>query len=779
MNVQTDQHPARPASHSKSGPLWTLSLGLALLFVTAAAIPQAVAQDPNDFEAQAKGLQKQVVQLEDRYLKPALLRSRYKVETRFNDAKVAYLMGDYTRASILFVGLVDNERAQQFDSYPEALYLLGDSLYQQRNFLAARQYFQKIITDSRGRFEEKAIMKLLEIAAKTGNYEGVDELYTSLDAQTELSPAVNYVRGKTLYKQKRHADARRYFQKAARDPGFALRANYFRGVAFAAEGQLDNAKQVFEDLLANHKPSTPEELELIDLTYLALGRITYENEDYEQAIDHYQHLERTSDHFDQMLYELTWTFIAQEKYKAASRVVDVFLYLSNPDPTFVPKVKLLRADLQLRLERYETAKDSYQDVVDTFTPVEQELEAFVADTRDLETFFHELVEAQVRGERPDYMPQLVQDWIDGSDVLDKAKLTVADLSSVRADIEASYSALEQMEARLESGARVESFPKLAEGMALAVELESRLVSLRQDMIEAQYSLVSSTMSAAEKQQWTALDERVERLRKKYDAMPKTRAEVRQRAKRIDERFDKLRGELDQVTFEIDAQQEQLAAIDNYISKNDFNAEQRKNIDGKKAEARKSIATLRKLQAQLRRQVEVTRQRLGMGDKVMTKEQSVRREYREMLAQQREFLEGVQGRSQPGSGASLESLQAARQMLPSIESRLKGFFTRMNELADERSDELRQDLASERKMLAHLDQEVARLLGDSKTVTAMVAYNGFRRVKSDFDNIIMRGDIGLIDVAWQKKEDTTREINQLFEDRTAELKTLQEAFEEVR
>lgn len=755
------------------------SLALACVVLAVFGVSEARAQSLDDFESQARGLEKQVRQLEERYLKPELLRSRYKIETRFNDAKVAYLLEDYSRASILFVGLIDNPRAKNFDSYNESLYLLADSLLKQRNFLAARKYFEMLVERGQTAFYQEAVIKLLEIAAATGNYEGVAELNARLDNQSNLSPAVNYVRAKTLYQQGKLADARRFFQKAARDPKLALRATYFRGVAFAAEKQFDNAEVIFNEVIEKHKAQTPEEQVLIDLTNLALGRISYEKQDYDQAIGYYQRLKRTSPYFDQMLYELTWTFIAQENYKAAGRVTDIFLYLENPDPTFVPKVKLLKADLQLRLQRYDRARGSYQEVVETFSPVKRELETFVANKRDLKTFFNELVEAQIRGEKPDYLPTLVQRWIDSSDVLEDAKLTVSDLSSVRESIETSYSAIEQMEARLDSGAHIESFPKLAEGMRLAVELESRVVNLRQDMIEAQYKLVSSSMSSAEKQQWKALEEKVAKLRKRYEAMPKTQAQVLQRAERIEGRFSRLRKALDQVTFDIESQEEQLEAIEDYVNRNNFSAEELRKIDTKKTKARKTLVSLRELQAQLRKEIDIARQQVGMGDKVTTKEQQIRNEYRDMLAQQRSFLDRVQGRSGGANGVEVDKLQAARTVLPRVELKLQTYFSGMNELVGERTQDLRRDLASERKMLVMLDNEVAHLMNESKTVTAAVAYRGFLDVKRDFRDIIMRGDVGLIDVAWQKKEDMTQRINQLFEDRTAELKTLQEAFEEVR
>ena len=75
---------------------------------------------------------------------------------------------------MLFVGLVDNPRAQKLDTYPEALFLLADSLYKQRNFLAAREYFRKIVALGRGQYYQDAVVKLLELAAKMNNYDGVD-----------------------------------------------------------------------------------------------------------------------------------------------------------------------------------------------------------------------------------------------------------------------------------------------------------------------------------------------------------------------------------------------------------------------------------------------------------------------------------------------------------------------------------------------------------------------------------------------------------------------------
>ncbi|MFW5966379.1 MAG: hypothetical protein ACOCV2_02620, partial [Persicimonas sp.] len=265
-------------------------------------------------------------------------------------------------------------------------------------------------------------------------------------------------------------------------------------------------------------------------------------------------------------------------------------------------------------------------------------------------------------------------------------------------------------------------------------------------------------------------------------MPKSSAEVRERRDRVEQRFEEMNDELDRVQHELDAQNEQLDAIDDYLEDPETHGLDDEDIDEieqKRTEARERISMLRELESELRRDVEVARERIGMGDKTTRREQKVRREYAEMLERQRDFLEKIDADAGQVDRDKLDDLESARRKLPRLEERLQSFFERMDELVGERADELRQELAGEREYLEMLDEEIIALTDESKQVTARVARLSFEEAKNDFQDLVMRGDIGLIDVAWQKKEDITEEINDLFEDRSAELEALQDSFEEVR
>ncbi|MGM0558472.1 MAG: tetratricopeptide repeat protein, partial [Myxococcota bacterium] len=267
MRKQDQRHIARAWSRR--------TVAVVLGLVVSVLATSAAAQQNGSFRENARSLQKQVQNLDDRYLKPALVETRYRMESRFNDGKVAYMLEDYSRASILLVDIVEDPRGSSFDSYREAVFLLGDSLYQQRNFLAARKYFSELAEMGPGKHYQDAVVKLLEIAAKTRQYDEVEDLYGSLGSSAALSPAVNYMRGKTLFQQERYADARSFFQKASSDAQYDFVAPYFRGVAFAADKQFANAREVFNGIV-EREPETEEDQHIVHLAYLGLGRVAYE-----------------------------------------------------------------------------------------------------------------------------------------------------------------------------------------------------------------------------------------------------------------------------------------------------------------------------------------------------------------------------------------------------------------------------------------------------------------------------------------------------------------------
>lgn len=759
-----------------------LLAAVGLLMATVSFAPRmAAAQELDELVDEARQFDERIERLETRYLKPAILESRYKLETRFNDARVAYMLEDYSKASLLLVDVVRDPKIERFDSYRQALFLLGDSLYQRRNFLSAKNYLQKLVEMGPGSYYQRGVVRLLEIAAKTESYDGVGELYDRVEG-AEVSPAVNYMRGKTLYQQGKPDEARPFLVRAARSDEYAFRARYLRGVSLVAEGRLEEARAVFETITQEMTPETDEETSVFHLGYLALGRIAYEQGDVERAIDLYQRLPRNSEHFDRALYELTWVLVSRKNYKAASRNADIFLYLSNPDPSFIPEVRLLKADLMLRLDRYEEATQAYDNVIETFQPVRETMVRYARGNGDMRGHFREMVERQLSGQDPDYLPDRAREWVDEDEQMKQVKVAIDDVVALRNDIQETAEALEEIEARLNSGSRIKSFPEIAEGMAVAIEAESQLIQLRESLLEREYGLLRPVMNEQEKARWETLRAELAEFQQRYKAVPKTRDEVQQREQHLANQFEQLRDQLDKVAYQIDGQRQQLKSINEYVRKNlegQMSEKRRERVDQLRGEVRNNIRQLEGREKQLRRKLALTRQKVGVGDRVTKRERELRKKYRGLLAERREFLQKMHGRVGASKQGDLQKIEQARNQLPPAYARLQGFFSKMREIVDEKSADLQRTIEQERQILDKRRQRLRALIDDTKDATTRMALRNYVEVKENFDEIVLRGDVGLIDVAWQRKEGKTDEINQLRENRRAELKALRDSFEEVR
>lgn len=721
-------------------------------------------------------LSEQVDWLEETYLVPAVLESRYRVETRFNDAKVAYILGEYQRASILFVAVVDAAEVRRFDSYREALYLLGDSLYQVRNFRAARDYFRQLLELGPGPFYQSAIVQLLEIAGEIDDYSEVDALYERLDDLEDVSAAIHYTRGKTLYEQGRFRSARPWFQRAARDDRFTFTARYFEGVTLAAAGELEDARELFERLTRQGATRDQDYL-VIDLAHLALGRLSYEKKDFDQAIDHYLQLPRTSPYFDRALFELTWALVANGSYRAALRNLDI-LMISDPDPRFVPEAKSLMADMSMRLREYDNARRWFGDLVETFTPVRAELRQFIETQDDLESFFVGLVRDELDGLRPDFLPEMVTEWVDDDDLMQTSRRLVGDGAMTQADIDETYQAIEEIEELLGMGSAIEAFPALAEGWAMGIELEARLVDVQYELLDWELRQIQPLLGPADRERLERLDRELDTLREREAQTPRTRDELKERDRQIRNTFRALQSDVDRVAFDIAGLEESLDGIAEYMRQGTsrLNAEEQAQVEEIRRELREEVQQLQEERRRLSRELERTQRSFGARDDSLVRQRELRDEIQILQAQRAEMVDNQSDYLEAAGQSEALRVARTRRQIPRLKQRLDRYFDQLDHYVDERMVDIRTTLESERVLLAgyqgELDQWVERTEG---TVSAIALWN-FIKVEQEFERLVRRGYVGLVDVDWQQLEDARRDHEDLMDEKTATEDMLREVFD---
>ena len=750
--------------------------------VSIGAAPASSQARLDDFQQEVDRLSRELKGLESRYIDPSLLEQSYEVETRINDGRVFYLLKDYTRASIIFMDLVYRDDIRGTPAHRDSLFYLGDSLYLNNNYVGARRHFTDLLTIGAGSYYQDTVRRLIEVAIQTEDYDDVERLYQDARARG-ASPELIYIYGKSLFFRERFDEAVAVFRDVPDDnSGLYLQAQYFVGVIQArqaterkAEGRFNGAIGQFERVLERSRETNPE---LAELSRLALGRVYYEMEDYQRAISEYQEIPRQSTHFARSLFEMTWTYIKAEELKSAQRNLDILLLL-EPDNALIPEAQLMRGDLQLRLGEYSDAVSAYQEVIDTYEPVKARLGEVIKRRDGATAYFDALVGRDVGAVNQINLPGIVEAWIADDPKMAKTLGVARDLEVTRRDIQESTEIIAELEDAINSRSKVDIFPELKEGWGRGLELESAIIGVRRELVDMEGEM----LSGADGSYKAAREERL-RLQKVYNTIPNSRAQLKDREKAVKQRYNDLEIQLFKIGYEIDSMRAQLVAMNKWIQ--DVKAESKDITPDEEAAVREGMAKQQELieeleeeRSRLRRIVRRAKAQTGINDEIAEREVEVKAAYKAALKREQQALKEQRGRLNANQRAQTQKIDAILTRCQSVEGQLETYFSRLDTIVNAKVAEIRAEVDREKVRVIAYTNELESYTGRSASLAGDVALSNFRRVEEKFDALILKADVGVIDVAWKRKEDRSNRIKELFELKGNDLKKLDKVFEDVR
>jgi tetratricopeptide (TPR) repeat protein len=188
---------------------WGEPARLARLLVVLTILPAAsaarlaTAQDLERAGRDLSDIELAAEQLRASPLRSAELRSPTYVEERLTDGELFFRLQDYVRASIIFTDIVENY--PKHAAYPDAVFLLGESLFAAKDYLGARARY-RIILDHANQpayrpHLQRSLGRLIEIAIRIQQFDGIQEYFDSLARlpPSEIDAATAYFRAKYLY----------------------------------------------------------------------------------------------------------------------------------------------------------------------------------------------------------------------------------------------------------------------------------------------------------------------------------------------------------------------------------------------------------------------------------------------------------------------------------------------------------------------------------------------------------------------------------------------------
>ncbi|MEZ4337587.1 MAG: tetratricopeptide repeat protein [Sandaracinaceae bacterium] len=553
--------------------------------------------------------------------------------------------------------------------------------------------------------------------------------------------------------------ARQSFEGVQAGSPYYPQARYFIGVIHTLREQYPQAIEAFRRVLRS-PADTEEQREVIELTHLALGRLYYETDQLDQAVEAYQAVPRTSANFHVALYEIAWVYIRMGDSVRAERALEV-LSVAAPDSRFIPDAKILRANLLLRNGRLDDANQLFREVAAEFGPVRRELDQMLAEHDDPLGYFRGLVRENMDSfDATSFLPPLAQRWASLEGDMDRALSVLGDLAQARQLVRETSELIERLDAAISQPNRMVVFQDLRLQAEHATAIRTRTARVRRDLLRLYENEGGGGDLADIRQQRRAIE-------RYLDGMPVDEAEFAAFDDEVLSRYRRLGRELGRMEVELTGMEARIVAMERYLSDT---AEQRdasgleairRELSGHRA----AVAEYREQIRQLNIALEAARLQVGPGDARYQRQDQLRREHARLAALERERI-------------SNPRMRDLFTRVDAVESRLDAREQEVLQVVEERTADIRRQLREESENLIGYRQALTGLESETEEVVGGVTYENFLQVQHRFYDLVLRADVGRIDVAWARREEHRMRVEMLTRERAREMRALDDEFREI-
>lgn len=803
---------------------WLFSLGvcaprfLAVGAVLAALSVSAPASAVSASEARNRA-QAAIVSVENgvgNVQKAAARANRQKLTSaqRIAAGDILFRNKDYERAIEVFSQVVELGRQGRADtaSIADAQFFLGESYLKSKQYLSARRAYREILEKSSASpydsYAGRAVSRLVDIALRTQNYDSIDEIIAKLASlpTSDSTGSLQYARGKALYAKKDYDAARASLGNVGVSSGWAPQAQYLLGVilvkqatptapeaadAKAKDEKLDQPSIVTKGSVeaiptsryaaaieqfrrvTRLKAETDGQRQVIDLAWMAIGRLFYETDNFLDAADAYSHVDRKSPEFSGMLYELAWVYVRLGDYQRAQRSLEV-LSITDPENLRFADGSLLRADLMLRSGQFEKALTLYKTVRSRFDPIREQVSTFLADTQDPAVYYDKLVSEQLDSEKGALSPVVIQ-WAREEAENDRAFAVIDDVTASRSLIKKSKRLVVKLNAVLGSGTRMRAFPELVAAMEQTLSLLNKSGQARRTLAQG---MDEEAGNAGGELSRVRSERRA--LMKRMEYLPVTPGDFSQREASGDRQWNKVSQRLQQLELEADKLHAIVNGLKRVLKDADkfgvtSDATSRQRFQAEISANEKDLETYKKRITEYRELVDMGRVQIGFGDQRFVEDDQIRHRFRELFSRE---VELVVGGGDPGAADYARQIQPILRRADTVEDTLEKTKSRLEREAEAQAQSLREQVEKEAQNLEKYASDLDDLDQQARLLVGELAMKNFALVRDRLKSIVLRADVGIVQQAWELREEQLMRVRNLQRERAREEQNLNDELREV-
>ncbi|HWE30441.1 MAG TPA: tetratricopeptide repeat protein [Polyangia bacterium] len=740
----------------------------------------ARADDIDNLGGKVIELDQKIVDLDGK-LKPPLPPGPEIADRRLIDAQVLYELKNYEAASIILFDVV--EKYQTSPAYPEALYYLADSLFLKRDYLSSRRFFEKIIEQgpANQRYQE-SLQRLIDLALHTSDYSPVDGYIEKLNAMPagKQLPSVPYVEGKYFFFRQQYDKALATLKQIGPDHIYYFHSLYFVGAANVGLGgeHLADALMAFGTILKT-PAKTDSQKRITELAHLAMARIYYDRGQFTNAFDEYGKIGLKSELINEALYEMAWVSIKGKEYDKAARSLDL-LMLNAPDSPLIPEVKLLLGQLHIRENAYQPATDTFVKARDEYGPLHRQLYDALMKTGNAPLYFRDLIAKNLsKFDMASILPPVAHKWMQGEENVQRVSTLIGDESELGKSLAESDEIIHRLEKAMTGPARVNVFPELAAARAKAIAVSNEISVVKESLAGKMTRLIGAVGGA--EQELKGLESERDALEQKLRTLPVNADSIEQRQQRARAQFNDLDKRVTELQTQVNGMRASAVATRKFYEDEvkktlppDQQGRAQAELDGALAE----IETESDTSDRQRKDLDDAKMSVGVDDADMQLAQQLRKQYDDVLRRLHDLDVRVRSQLSAGDRAKAEQIESILDRARGVESKVATYNGRIDQMLDVRLKDLMTEVSDEKLKVAAYRQQLGGYTTESADVGGGIMAEQFKAVTTRFYNVVVRAEVGIIDVAWALKDSSTRNTNRLVAERKRELKLLDDEFKQV-
>lgn len=703
-----------------------------------------------------------------RYLSLNISDADYKLSPSEKMKKGDFFFGkgDYSTSAGIFYSVTVSVSDSDAVKY-EALYKLGESLFMQKNYVSATRYYEMLLTShGNAGLKAKALKRLIFMSYSLGEYAAAEKYYdqfvqggNDIYADQELL----YYFAKSLFFAGKTDEAVKLFSSVNKESVYYPQARYFLGVMALRDKKLEDSRVFYEEILSLPEDGGYHNFKNIrELAGLAVARIAFDLDDQETASTYYLPTAFDSRSFPQAYYELSWTFIKRDQFENA---VDTLRLVKNvaPNSRVATQAEILEGTLLVKMGRFGEALVLFNSIVSKYSKYQDELfsidgKAFLASGRA----------GKVSDFLLPYSPA-VRSVLEDSK---KFSETVA-LNDTIIGLEEELKRIEDLEKKIVTMAGNKNsaaiFPPLKEAVRGVMTLRNKVAVVKNSLVMARNGFAGTGLSEEQRGEFEKLDSEKRRLLEIDNTASVAHERIRERAEEYGDKVVKLDERMHLVSMQLNSLAENLDLLIASYSEEKSDGKEKENdkeILDRIGQERERFNALSAESDACQAEIDDEKNGLVLGGTLVEAENEIRDSFNGIVARQQGIIGTSSDRREAPEVADL--IEEADR----IDAKLADFYDRLNDSMKGIVSDLKVSYEQEKSNVESYKSELLRAKREVEEMAVLAIYSNMNTARNIFADLVLQGDLGLIDVAWEKKEESTSEIMRLKTKKATEIQQLQ-------